>query len=63
MNKLRDLASSLSRQKKKLVNVFEQNMMAEKAEQERIEAMRVKPKAGAGQKLVVPQPEEVQIEH
>ena len=35
-------------QKKKLVNVFEQNMMNEKAEIERLEAMRVKPKKGNG---------------
>ena len=46
-------------QKKKLVNVFEQNMLNEKAEQDKLEAMRVKPKAGAGKALVVPQPEPV----
>ena len=42
--------------KKKLVNVFEQNMLAEKAEQDRIEALRVKPK-GQAKKLSVPVPE------
>ena len=40
-------------QKKKLVNVFEQNMLNEKAELERLEAMRVKPKGKHGEATAI----------